>query len=83
MGHFPSTAAAGESLSVIWSEGNRTKEGTTNTLGSVLLNAEIFNWFANHQSSSSTSAKQIPFGNSFAIVLELIKYTLWSAIFHV
>lgn len=83
MGHFPPTASAGESLSGLWSQGNRAKEGTTNTSESACLNTETFNWFANHKSSSSTSAKQIPFCNSFATVLELIKYTLWSAIFHV
>lgn len=45
----------------------------------VLLNAEIFNWFAKCKSCSSTNAKQIP----FAVVLELTKYTLGLLIFHV
>lgn len=41
-----STTSAGESLSVLWSEGNRAEEDTTATAEPVLLNAEIFNWFA-------------------------------------
>lgn len=49
---------------------------------SVVLNAETFNSFANHKFSSSSSEKQTLFCN-FAIVLELIKYTLWSTIFHI
>lgn len=83
MGQFPPTVSARESPSVLCSEGNRAKEGITNKPESVLLNAETFNWFASHKSSSSTSGKHIPFCNSFATVLKHIKYTLWSAIFQV
>lgn len=87
MGQFPPTVRARESASVLCSEGNQAKEGITNKPESVLLNAETFNWFASHKSSSSTSGKHIPFCNvcfvSFATVLEHIKYTLGSAIFQV
>lgn len=60
-GHFVPAASTGQSLSVLWSEGNGAEDDTTATTEPVLLKAKTFNWFAKCKSCSSTNAKQILF----------------------